>query len=149
MSQYLVNPSRGLVLGAATQNSQGKWRFTPFTTAHQASRKDHQTKEAAALRYCSPSCRWVEAENSKAAHGQAMLLKSTYDAWEPCSKCALAAKITKDSFHCCAGAAPYLARNLGRCAKFMSEKEAQAQHEKMLVEMPVTEAELTGVPEEV
>lgn len=149
MKHYLIQPSKGIVIGAASHRGQG-WSFMPFTSAHGGSRKAHMTKEAAALRYSGPSCRWIEVETINAAVEQVKALKAAYDRFEPCSRCALAVKIgsAAHTYVCCAGAAPDLARNLGQCAKFLSEAQALAQEEKAVIEAPVTESEITGEPTE-
>lgn len=110
---YLIKASRGIVVGCATQNGLGHWSFLPFTSAHGGSRKAHLTKEAAALRYSSPSCRWIEAESAPAAAKVVNDARAAYDRNEPCSTCQ-----HHDSTGACArGAAPDFARNLGHCAK--------------------------------
>ncbi|MGV0949257.1 MAG: hypothetical protein ACOYB3_01200 [Azonexus sp.] len=113
MKTFLINPSRGIVIGVATKSADG-WRFQPFTSAHQGSRKAHMTREAAALRYSAPSCRWLEAETAQEASKQVIALKLAYDAYQPCADC-LHIRHTRQ---CARGAAPDFARNLGFCAKF-------------------------------
>lgn len=125
MKQFLINPSRGVVVGAASRKGEG-WSFLPFTTAHGGSRKVHATKEAASLRYQSPSCRWIEAENPADAAKQVKVLKAAYDRNEPCSKCVhyvWQAGANGEPEQCTRGAAPAYALNLGQCAKFLSEGE--------------------------
>lgn len=124
---YLIQPSRGLVIGIARFRETG-WIFHPFSSAHGISRKPHTTKEAAALRYSGPSCRWIEAENTQAAHLMVNALKAAYDRNEPCSRC-----VNYDSQGgCMRGAAPTCVRNLGKCAKFFSEDEGQALVEHLI-----------------
>jgi hypothetical protein len=115
---YLIKASQGIVVGCATQNELGHWRFLPFTSAHGSSRKAHLTKEAASLRYSSPSCRWIEAESAQAAAVVVNAAKAAYDRNEPCSTCQHHNSRGDTMFQCARGAATALARNLGQCAKF-------------------------------
>jgi len=115
MKHYLIQPSRGLIIGVASRRGDG-WSFLPFTSAHGGSRKAHTSKEAAALRYSGPSCRWIEAETINSASEQVKGLKAAYERNEPCSKC-----VNYDGQgDCMRGAAPAHARNLGQCAFFFT-----------------------------
>lgn len=146
MRYYLINVKTGLVIGAYTKRGSG-WGFLPFTSAHGGSRKAHMTRAAASNRYTTPNCVEIEAVNTPDAARLAKERQVAYNAWKPCSECALAANRSKPEtpdYHCCAGAAPGLARILGKCAKFLSEAEAQAQHEAAIVSLPVTDEEITG-----
>lgn len=127
MKHYLIQPSRGLVIGVASVRIDG-WTFLPFTSAHGGSRKSHTTREAAALRYSGPSSRWIEASCPQAAHKQVIALKAAYDRNEPCSKC-----VNYDGVSMCMkGASPSFARNLNNCARFFSEDEGQALIEQSI-----------------
>lgn len=140
MKQYLIQPSKGIIIGVANYREQG-WSFTPFTSAHGGSRKAHMTKEAAALRYSGPSCRWIATETINAAVEQVKALKAAYDRNEPCSGC----KHYSTDGTCARGAAPTYVRNLGKCAKYeedsrwafrmnqphVTAEEAKAQREHL------------------
>lgn len=112
MRSFLVNVKTGLVIGGYS-GEPGAYRFTPYTSAHGGSRKNHHTKAAASLRYTSPYCVDVDAESPQAAHKIAQERKVLFEAKQPCTACAH----FDSQENCRRGAAPSLARTLQFCAK--------------------------------